>query len=1217
LSKKCSRRIKMLYKYSLFTVLFYVLGLSASAVADDTELYVLESSIRSNDNPQVLIILDTSGSMGNRMSASPFLVQPNITSGTKLFYSTSSDTVPLANSNNYFLNKKNSCHSSFDFLQAYGIYTGYFREYRDGKWQEFPVNSGQNISFVDCYEDIAVEDTTNASDVSAGYPVDGLSSAHKNDTNALNNAKLTDFGLGEPITLFTQEYVTWYYNKPAVINTDRITVAKRVLNEVIVNTPGVDLGLMLFNYNARGSNLSSANKDGGRVVSKINNGNINNKKALANIVNQTIAIQSNNTPLCETLYEAALYLHGRPLEYGHDTYDSVKSQPLDKTWSYQNVNWSSNKQWVSTVVDPAQFNPGYDATAESGASYISPFIGKQCGSNASIIYITDGAPTSDGDAQGKVKALLGLPSTTADSDVPDRQSLGNNSYSLLPPLARWLATNDVNPYADGDQFVNTYTIGFSADAPADILTSTADLGGGKYYSALDPAELQASLISAIAAIKLDSSSFSSPSVALDKTQTGNAAYFAMFLPGKGPRWSGNLKKFKVSSSGEILDKNNINAFSSDGRIAKAACSLWTTDSDCTDATYEGYDVNDGGVAAALRHTYQNSAGLATRNVFTNISDAGQLAALTKSNVKLKGSLTDQQLATFLNVDQNDIDNTLNWAKGQNVDNEKYGLTTTPYVRQDILGDPLHSKPLVINYGTTDSPDVRIFMGTNHGFVHMFKDTEQEISGTNVSTVSESWAFIPHELLPNIKSLRDNPQTGVHSIYGMDSTPVPYLEYDADGKVNKAWIFMGMRRGGTSYYALDVSNKDAAPTLLWFKNNSNYSLLGQSWSEPVITKISGWKDSKGKAKPVLIIGAGYNPNTKDGAAVGTNDTTGAGVYILDAATGSKIHSFGGSGADTTMPGIVDSIPSKVAVLDSNNDQLTDRIYATDTGANIWRLDLPGLSTDTSNPWSAYKFASMGGDDITSDIRFFSEPVIAQTAFSNVSVHDYIDIYGTMTEGSKLYQSIPYDAVVVGSGHRANPLNKDRADKFFVFQDRNIVSKSFSAAAGNTVPDTLTVSNLYDVTTDSPTEDTALITFGKTRGWYYRFTDAGEKSLSAATIVQGKVFFTSYVPQTGASVDACLIPGEGRLYGLDLHKGGRIYSYSQDYFKISEQVPDTPTLVVPHNGDDNSYMYLIGIGDAANEMIKNNLFGDDGCAPGDNKCIGGGLGVNQIYYHMKEN
>lgn len=1171
-------------------MLFSVLGFVANAVADDTELYVLESSVRSDDNPQILIILDTSGSMdknGGDMLSPPFLTQPTPSTSTKLYYSTSVDEVPISGSQNYFTYSKNNCNSSLSIIKSFGIYTGYFRQYQDGKWIALPISDGSGISAVDCYEDIAVSDNKNASGNSNGYPVDGLSSAYSNDSNALSNARLTDFGLGQPITLFTENYINWYHNRPSNSWTTRMAVAKRVLSEVIVNTPGVDLGLMIFNVNSNGYD-----RHGGRVISSIKTGNITNKNSLLNTVNNTNSIQNNSTPLCETLYEAAQYLHAKSVVNGHKTSGS------------------------ST-------NPSYDTNAESpSGTYKSPFIGKECGSNASIILITDGAPQYDTHENGNIKTLLGLPSNTNDENVPGSQYVTaynyDKHYSLLPSVANWLANNDVNPYAPGVQTVKTYTIGFSegVNNATTLLNATATQGQGKAYYATDTTGLQASLISAIEAISLDSSSFSSPSVVLDKTQTGNSAYFAMFLPGEGPRWTGNLKKFKVSSTGDILDKRDVKAFSSDGRIAKDACSLWATDSDCVAGDYEGYDVNDGGVAAALRYNYRNSAGLATRNVLTNTGNSGQLVALTKNNAKIKGGLTDQQLATFLNVDQNNIESTLDWIRGQNVDNDKYDLDSAPYLRQDILGDPLHSRPLVINYGTTGSPDIRIIMGTNHGFVHMFKDTESEVNGESVSAVSESWAFIPHELLPNIKSLRDNPKTGVHSVYGMDGSPVPYFEYDADGKINKAWVFMGMRRGGSSYYALDVTDKDAAPTLLWIKNNSDYSLLGQSWSEPVVTKISGWKDSKGKAKPVLVVGAGYNPNTKDGASVGTNDTTGAGIYILDAATGAKLHSFGGSGADTSMPGIVDSIPSKVAVLDSNNDQLTDRIYATDTGANVWRLDLPGLPTDTQNPWSAYHFASMGGGDLASDIRFYSEPVIAQTAFSNVAEHTYTDINNNSVT-SKQYQSIPYDAVVVGSGHRANPLNKNRNDKFFVFQDRNIVSKSYSSAAGNTVPDTLTISKLYDVTTESPTEDTALITFGKKRGWYYSFADAGEKSLSAATIVQGKVFFTSYVPQTGATENACLVPGEGRLRGFFLHKGGRVYSNSQDYFKMSEQVPDTPTLVIPKNGDDSSYMYLIGIGDAANDMIKKDLLGDDGCAAGDNKCVGGGLGVNQIYYHMKEN
>ena len=59
------------------------------------------------------------------------------------------------------------------------------------------------------------------------------------------------------------------------------------------------------------------------------------------------------------------------------------------------------------------------------------------------------------------------------------------------------------------------------------------------------------------------------------------------------------------------------------------------------------------------------------------------------------------------------------------------------IRYDVFGDPLHSKPLVINYGgSANDQDVRIILGTNAGFLHMFDD--------NGATVDETWAFMPKE-----------------------------------------------------------------------------------------------------------------------------------------------------------------------------------------------------------------------------------------------------------------------------------------------------------------------------------------------------------------------------------------------------------------------------------------------------------------------------------------
>ncbi|WP_210440164.1 hypothetical protein, partial [Vibrio crassostreae] len=93
-----------------------------------------------------------------------------------------------------------------------------------------------------------------------------------------------------------------------------------------------------------------------------------------------------------------------------------------------------------------------------------------------------------------------------------------------------------------------------------------------------------------------------------------------------------------------------------------------------------------------------------------------------------------------------------------------------------------------------------------------------------------------------------------------------------------------------------------------------------------------KNDKGAVTPVLIFGAGYSPSAKDGLSLGASDTKGRGGFIVNAESGKLMHHFGPT---SQLSGILDSIPSRIAVLDGNGDGITDRIYATDTGGNVWR------------------------------------------------------------------------------------------------------------------------------------------------------------------------------------------------------------------------------------------------------------------------------------------
>ncbi|WP_259397436.1 pilus assembly protein, partial [Shewanella sp. SG41-4] len=401
-----------------------------------------------------------------------------------------------------------------------------------------------------------------------------------------------------------------------------------------------------------------------------------------------------------------------------------------------------------------------------------------------------------------------------------------------------------------------YTIGFSAgaDSAAKLLEEAAFRAGSPrnettnvssgYFRASNGLALVEAINNIVKNIFEVNTSFTSPSIAsnnFDKTQTFNSAYFAMFYPGEGPRWSGNLKKLKVNADGVIVAPGGTSkAIDAKGNISAETCTYWNT---CAANSSDGNNVTSGGVLPYLRNTLKN------RNIKTTSG----------------GSIIDIDSSSFVSSHSQD---TLDWLYGLDVNDDDKDSSFRD-ARIDIMGDPLHSKPLALNFGTSDSLDVRIILGTNQGLVHMFKDSDSGSDDYSVGSVSESWAFIPEELWSNIPILVENNPTGSHSVYGMDLSPVAYTETNASGKIDKAWLYLVMRRGGASYYALDITNPDA-PSFKWMINSttSGFEDLGQTWSEPVTTFVPGIEG------PVLIFGGGMS----------SSDGNGEGVYVVNADTG---------------------------------------------------------------------------------------------------------------------------------------------------------------------------------------------------------------------------------------------------------------------------------------------------------------------------------------------
>lgn len=526
-------------------------------------------------------------------------------------------------------------------------------------------------------------------------------------------------------------------------------------------------------------------------------------------------------------------------------------------------------------------------------------------------------------------------------------------------------------------------------------------------------------------------------------------------------------------------------------------------------------------------------------------------------------------------------------------------TITGDVRSWILSDPLHSRPLAVNYGartgySSTNPDIRLLMGTNDGLMHMIRNT----TTTGAESGEEVWAFAPRETMPLWDTLNRNAaQTGpVHPI-AVDGASIVYIEdnnndgtIDPGGPENdKVYLYFGLRRGGKSFYALDISDPDNPEYLFSFSKysdpldptsalNSDFAELSQSWGTPVVGKMN--YDGTG-ATPVLVFGGGYNgddfgDNVDDDDSTGVgNDTTGLGkdqanrdtsadpqvspatvgekdintapatsvlegnsIFIIDAFTGDLVwKAVGITGTDSTtvlhVDTMLDSIPSDISAVDTDGNGLLDRIYAGDAGGNVWRADIPNVTTVAGTPvdprssWTVSQLLKAGrhfiANDRDEDRRFFNRPDVVQSS----------DTTGK------------FDAVLLGSGDRENPNAEDTTNFFYMIKDRATTSGVLTGFQTYQPHNGTNADALADLTSnclqDSTKDETSCGIDNLANGWFIKLddTDGGEKSVTPALTFEGVVFFTTFIPGAGS---ACgLSEGSGRLFVVNLDDATGVFNF----------------------------------------------------------------------------
>jgi type IV pilus assembly protein PilY1 len=1103
----------------------FTLAATMPTWADDTEIF--SATPAAAGRPNIMLVIDTSGSMDSVVSSSQAPYDPaqtysgtssnRCTAGSIYYLSGTITTTPTCNSSGNitgagtFNTSDLKCAAAIAALATTGRMADKYIRWRrtgsgSGRRYTWTADlSASNTTDVECLGDRGIDgnlSTTNR------YP--NYNTANTVIGNGWIAGPTYDYWSGCPFpgcagsvataippgtqtnyTLFSGNYLNYQVNPP-LIGTTRMDIVQSAATSMVNSLSGVNIGLMRYSDNSASFSGDQAAK-GGFVAFPMSP-----VETSRTALNATINSYSPAgwTPLSETLFEAYRYFSGGNVLFG-DT--SV----------------------------PALSVPGSRVGGVAGAAQYQSPISFACQKNY-VVYLTDGLPTQDNQADALVAAIPDFTTVGGTCDAttasPYTSSFWGPSATAgrcLAPIAQYMHNKDLRSALDGSQTVATSFIAFGNDpnlatAFNQYLTPAATRGGGRAYTAGDLASLETVLTSITSGILDEASTFTAPTVAVNafnRTQTLSDLYISVFEPSTNFHWPGNVKKFSIQN-GVIVDNHPtplpaVNPAT--GYFFASSRSLWSS-------TDDGLKVPDGGAG-------QQVPAPGSRNVYTYLgaNPAGSTVDLTAAAQQFStanGAITTALLAIG-NPGDPTRDQLINWTRGQDVQDADSDTDTSE--ARHAMGDPIHSQSAIVIYGGTTSShninDALIFVATNDGYLHALDPVDGR----------EHWAFIPQEVYADLPDLYEN---AAHSSkhYGLDGD-VRYIKYDInhDGIVDatagdRAYIYVGTGHNDAvrRYYGFDVTSKDA-PKLIWSVGSAELPGLGQAWSSPVVARIRMSGVAQNTQKFVLVIGGGYDPNN-DSPGYNAADSVGNHVYMLDALTGTRLWSAGSSGATFNNSRMDHAIPSPVNVMDIDGNGYADRMYVGDMAGQLWRFDIADAAAGTapSSLVTGGVIASLGTHDDTvhtdaANRRFYNTPDVSLQVKRGMS---------------------PFMNIAIGTGYRGHPLNTATQDRFYSIRDfvpyRVMTQTEYNAI---TTPTQDNDTGMVDITAISPRVTVPI----DAKGWKLRLVDApstwvGEKVLAPSLTLSNNIIFTTYTPSNRAGVDPCRpAVGSNRVYIVSVFDG----------------------------------------------------------------------------------
>ncbi len=648
--------------------LLLTLTAGAPVWADDVELLLSTPASSNAAKPNILFIIDSSGSMREEEEITQEPFDPGTTySGScdsdKYYWTTGSEP-PSCSSDFKFYKTSFVCEQGVIQVAASGSYTDTMAQYRPNKknkWKWRQPKAGDLLRWVECEEDSGDHgfwtNPTGEPYARAGTNVSPWTSNQNSEVNW--GVKPTH----KIVTVYDPNYLNWLNNAGSTLMR-RTDIVKAVTKNVLGSINNVNVGFMRFH-----------SEQGGPVIYGIKDLDSNRSEIDTLIDNIPSA---GWTPLSETMYEAALYWRGMQGDYGD--FDDTDTDALS---SYGDSD------------DPYFY--------KQPAEYA-------CSKNY-VVLLTDGEPTRDVDVYGKAPLLPSYTSAVGRSYCTG----GNVNGACLDDISEYLSKVDINTTLPGNQHVTTHTIGFTVDLP--ILKTTAENSGGEYYLASDVSTLTQALTDIVSNIFDRDISFTAPAVAVNafnRTQHLNDMYVSVFRATDHVHWPGNMKKYTIKD-GTIKDAKDQDAVDPNtGFFASTSKNFWMTD-----PGDDGTDVYIGGSANKLPNP-------SARKVYTNVVGGDLTIPGNHVSVANVNSFTPADFGLTGVSGEPTLEDIIDWTRGYDVKDADNDPATL--YRED-MGDTLHSQPAAVVYGDLGGgvKDVVLFNATNDGYLHAVNaETGQEM-----------------------------------------------------------------------------------------------------------------------------------------------------------------------------------------------------------------------------------------------------------------------------------------------------------------------------------------------------------------------------------------------------------------------------------------------------------------------------------------------------------